>query len=250
MNLFIWVTLAGVATAVLGIVGGTILLFSRRLTPSALRYLVSFAAGAMLGVSFLDLMPESSEALGAMTAGRYALWGLLLFFVAEKFLLWHHHGHATADTSHVHAAGPLLVIGDTLHNFLDGIIIAVTFTASVSLGIATTIAIIMHEIPQEVGDFAVLLDSGMERKKVLLYNLLSGLATVLGAWLLLLVGPSVHQFSYKLVAVAAGIFIYIAAADLIPQIHHESNRRRMLYQVLAMAIGLALISSVVAMAGE
>ncbi len=249
MNTFVWVTLAGLTTAVVGLAGGLLLLVYRRVQPSTLHYLVSFAAGAMLGVAFLDLLPEASRVLNADVAGRYALLGLLLFFVAEKFLLWHHHGH-THHSGHASTAAPLIIIGDTLHNFLDGIIIAVTFTASVPLGIATTLAIIMHEVPQEVGDFAVLLDSGYRRGRIITYNLISGLATLVGAWLVLLIGPAVETGSSRLVAVAAGIFTYIAAADLIPQIHHESDQRRMVWQVIYLVSGLGIMWAIVTFAHE
>jgi len=240
MTTLLWVSLASLATGLLSLVGGLALLYRQRLSTQVLRYLVSFAAGAMLAAAFLDVLPEALR----IGEGKPVLWfvlaGMILFFITEKFLLWHHHSHEHSPEE-VKPTGPLIIMGDTLHNFLDGITITITFLASLPLGIITTIAIICHEIPQEIGDFAVLLDAGYAKRRVLIYNLLSSLATLVGAWGALLLARQLTAINPELLGVAAGSFIYIAAADLIPEIHRESDTKRMSYQVLALLIGVLTI---------
>ena len=240
MNSFLWTTGAALATGLLSLVGGVILLYIRRLSPQTLRYLVSFAAGAMLSAAFLEILPEAL-AEGTKTQNlAYVLYGIVGFFITEKFLLWHHHSHEHTSNA-AQPVGYLVIVGDTLHNFLDGITITITFLVSVPLGLVTTAAIIFHEIPQEIGDFAILLDAGFKRQRVLLLNILSSLSTLVGAWITLLFAPSLQLVSPQLLALAAGSFIYIAAADLIPEIHRETNKQRMVYQVAALCLGVALI---------
>jgi zinc and cadmium transporter len=240
MNNFLWITAAALATGILSLIGGTILLFLRRLSPQTLRYLVSFAAGAMLSAAFLEILPEAIVDGSKIENLPYVLYGIVGFFITEKFLLWHHHSHEhTAEA--VRPVSWLVIVGDTLHNFLDGITIAITFLVSVPLGVVTTAAIILHEIPQEIGDFAILLEAGLQRKRVLFFNILSSLATLIGAWLTLLFADSLRAISPQLLGLAAGSFIYIAAADLIPEIHREKNKQRMVYQVVMLCLGIGLI---------
>lgn len=240
MNTFLNITLAALSGGVVSLLGGILLLYRKRLSEPTLHYLVSFAAGGMLAAAFLDLLPEALHEGGGDSVPTFALGGVLLFFLVEKFLLWHHHSHAHS-AEEVKTVGPLIIIGDTLHNFLDGIAITITFLVSVPLGIVTTLAIIFHEIPQEIGDFAVLLDAGLKRAKVLLFNLASSLATLLGAWVALLFSESIERIAPQFLAITAGIFIYIAGADLIPEIHREKNRTRILAQVVSLIMGIIVI---------
>lgn len=241
MSLFVLVTLASLATGIISLVGGVVLLYQKRLTQATLRCLVSFAAGAMLAAAFIDLLPEALDNGGEpRVVSIYVLVGIILFFLAEKFLLWHHHSHEHS-IDEAKPVGALIILGDTMHNFLDGITIGLSFLISVPLGLVITAAVIFHEIPQEIGDFAVLLDAGFARAKVLFYNILSSFAALVGAWLTLLFSGFLNNLIPQLLALAAGSFIYIAAADLIPEIHRESNIKRIRYQTLSLLLGVAII---------
>jgi len=245
MSIFLFITLAALLTGVLSLIGGGFLLYKHNYQWINLRYLVSFAAGALLTTALLDLLPEALNdgQLSYDGVMGLVLVGIIFFFLTEKFLLWHHHSHDHGDK--IKPSATIIIVGDTLHNFLDGPVIAAAFLVSVPLGIVTTIAIILHEIPQEVGDFAVLLDSGLSRYRVLLYNLLSSLATLIGAWLGYWFSTAVALATPILLALAAASFIYIGAADLIPEIHRETNKKYMVYQALCLLLGVVLIWLVV-----
>ena len=214
--------------------------------------LVSYAVGALLGAVFLDILPHVFE--DTKNPGRIAafiLFGILAFFVLEKLLLWRHHHHgdeeiveAHAHHGHAHDAGRsgwMIVIGDSFHNFTDGVIIASAFLADVRLGVVTAIAIIAHEIPQEIGDFLVLLHSGFSRAKALAANALSGLATVVGALIAYFALASVSRWIPEILAVASASMIYVAVADLIPGLHKRTAIRETLVQVAFIALGIASI---------
>jgi zinc and cadmium transporter len=228
---------------------------------SWVNWMVSYAVGAMLAAAFLHLLPEafmqadSIEALFATTLG-----GLLMFFLLEKAALWRHRHAAAEDGAHGHAAGHLhghshghnhahgsragmlIVVGDGFHNFVDGILIAAAFLADVRLGIATTLAIIAHEVPQEVGDFIVLLHSGYSRKKALLLNLVSSLTAVVGGVIGYFALESARGAVPYVLVLTAASFIYIAVADLIPDMHRSTDARSTLIQVLLIAAGVATIA--------
>ena len=208
--------------------------------------LVSYAVGALLGAVFLDLLPHIfSDTKSPARVAAFILFGILAFFVLEKLLLWrHHHG----DEEHSHEgehdsgrSGWMIVIGDSFHNFTDGVIIAAAFLADPRVGTVTAVAIIAHEIPQEIGDFLVLLNSGFSRRKALLMNALSGLATVAGALLAYFALARVTQWMPEILAIAAASMIYVAVADLIPGLHKRTAIRETLMQVAFIAIGIASI---------
>jgi zinc and cadmium transporter len=215
---------------------------------------VSYAVGALLGAVFLDLMPhifEESRAPGRVAA--FILFGILAFFVLEKLLLWRHHhhgedgdeGHAPSPQSlpaHDHGrSGYMIVVGDSFHNFTDGVIIASAFLADVRLGVVTALAIIAHEIPQEIGDFLVLLHSGFSKRKALLMNALSGVATVLGALLGYFALSAVSGFLPEILAIAAASMIYVAVADLIPGLHKRTAIGETMAQVAFIMLGVTTI---------
>ncbi len=213
--------------------------------------LVSFAVGALLGVVFLDLLPHLFEA--TKNAGRTAafiLAGILVFFILEKLLLWrHHHHHGEEDVveaaGHAHhdhgRSGWMIVIGDSFHNFTDGVIIASAFLADARLGLVTALAIIAHEIPQEIGDFLVLLHSGFSRRKALLMNGLSGFATIAGALLGYFALSGVREWLPEILAFAAASMIYVAVADLIPGLHKRTALKETAVQVAFIGLGIASI---------
>src|SRR3989344_4473134 len=215
--------------------------------------LVSLAAGALLGDAFIHLVPEAFTNIAALPAALLMIGGVLLFFVLEKFLHWHHyHGAENAGGEHegdhrahaIHPTGYMILISDGVHNFLDGAIIAAGFLVSVEIGIATTIAIILHEIPQEIGDFAVLLYSGFSRVRAIFLNFISALLAVLGAIAVLFLAELGANLTLWLIPVAAGGFIYIASADLIPEIHKTT---RLLHSLLPFATMLLGIGTMIAL---
>ncbi|MEO7741350.1 MAG: ZIP family metal transporter [Usitatibacter sp.] len=209
--------------------------------------LVSYAVGALLGAVFLDLLPHMFETTKhpARVAG-FILCGILVFFVLEKVLLWrHHHDHGeVADThaGHDHGrSGYMIVVGDSFHNFTDGVIIAAAFVADVKLGAVTALAIIAHEIPQEIGDFLVLLHSGFSRARALMLNAVSGLATVVGALVGYLMLASIKDWIPEILAIAAASMLYVAVADLIPGLHKRTALRESLGQIAFIALGIGSI---------
>lgn len=211
--------------------------------------LVSVATGALLGDAFIHLIPESYAELNVMLASVFVIVGILLFFILEKVLHWHHfHGKET-EAAHFHdgkfvegaqvlPVGKMVLISDGIHNFLDGVVIAGSYAVSLPLGIATTIAVILHEIPQEVGDFGVLLHAGYGRSRALFLNFLSALLAVLGALVVVFLGGVATSFTLWVVPVTAGGFIYIAMSDLIPELHRVTGARKSMAQFVAIMIGI------------
>ncbi|MFA5853561.1 MAG: ZIP family metal transporter [Patescibacteria group bacterium] len=206
---------------------------------------LSFAAGTLLTVAFLDLLPEAIEAYEEAAGGHAVdsavlavLGGFLLFFVIEKLLFWYHCHEEHCD---VHTSSAMVLIGDTLHNFLDGVAIAVAFLVSPAVGVATTIAVFLHEIPQEVADFSVLLSSGMAPRRAIIFNIFSALASLGGAVLAYFFSTQIAGALPVLISLTAGGFIYVAAADLIPEIHKERRRSMMVRQFTIFLAGCAII---------
>ena len=238
------ILLACVAGSVLSLALAALVAF--RVTSRWVPTLVSYAVGALLGAVFLDLLPHIFEdTKSPARVAAFILFGILAFFVLEKLLLWrHHHGDEGHDQGHSHdqgRSGYMIVVGDSFHNFTDGIIIAAAFMADPRVGVVTAVAIIAHEIPQEIGDFLVLLHSGFSRRKALAMNALSGLATVVGALIAYFALGRVLQWIPEILAIAAASMIYVAVADLIPGLHKRTAIRETLLQVAFIAIGIASI---------
>jgi zinc and cadmium transporter len=213
--------------------------------------LVSFAVGALLGAVFLDILPHVfEETKNPARIAAFILFGILVFFLLEKLLLWRHHHHPEEEDGqtpphhgdHDHGrSGWMIVIGDAFHNFTDGVIIASAFIADTRLGVVTALAIIAHEIPQEIGDFLILLHSGFGKRKALLMNLVSGFATVVGALIGYFALSLVTGWIPEILAVAAASMIYIAVADLIPGLHRRTALTDTLVQVCFIGLGIGLI---------
>jgi zinc and cadmium transporter len=213
--------------------------------------LVSFAVGALLGAVFLDILPHLfEETRQPARIAAFILFGILGFFVLEKLLLWRHHHHDDGEgpagqaehVAHDHGrSGYMIVVGDSFHNFTDGVIIASAFVADLRLGAVTALAIIAHEIPQEIGDFLVLLHSGFGRAKALALNALSGVATVLGAVIAYFALASIKEWIPDILAVSAASMIYVAVADLIPGLHKRTALGETLVQVAFIVLGVASI---------
>ncbi len=203
-----------------------------------INFFISLAIGALLGDAFIHIIPESFEgSLGASISSILVVVGILVFFVIEKFIHWHHHGE-DKDKEHIHPVGKLILFTDGFHNFIDGAIIGASFLISLPVGIATTVAVILHEIPQEIGDFAVLIHAGYVKKKALLFNFLSALASVLGLIVVFIFGNFIENIALWVVPIAAGGFIYIAVADLIPELHKTRNVKHSVIQLAIVMIGV------------
>lgn len=212
--------------------------------------LVALAVGALFGDAFIHLIPDALESgIGEAGVGIAVMAGILLFFALEKFLYWHHrHGEHEESgdtlTAHDHRPKPLgalILSADFVHNAIDGVIIGASFLVSVPVGIATTVAVVLHEIPQEIADFGLLIHAGWTRGKALLWNFFSALSAFLGVIVVLLLGNSVENLVPIAVAFTAGAFIYIAGSDLVPELHKTEGFGRAVIQILAVALGFCLM---------
>src|SRR5574341_299020 len=238
-----YILVSVILVSLVSFVGVVTLYLRPKILDKILFGLVSFAAGALLGAAFLDLLPEALEQTGGLIF-VYALIGVLIFYIIETFLYWyhchygHHHHHATHHK--VHPFAWLNLFGDAVHNFVDGMIIAAAYLASIPVGIATTVAVILHEIPQELGDFGILIFGGISRAKALFFNFLSALTAVLGAVLVYNFSATLNLSAF-LVPFAAGGFIYIASADLLPELHKERNVNKAVIQLFFFLLGVAVL---------
>lgn len=207
--------------------------------------LTSFAAGALLAAAFLDLMPEAFEKGQLKSVLWIILIGIVVFFLLERSLLWFHHHHGEEKTGVMRGEERpvtlLLMVGDSLHNFLDGVVIAGSFFVSIPLGIVTSLAVFFHEIPHEIGVFGALLHEGLTYKKVVLYNVLSGITALLGAFLSFFFLSSLTSLVPYILSFAAGNFIYISASDLIPEIHRAFDKEKALVQTTFFLLGIFVI---------
>jgi len=203
--------------------------------------LVSLAVGGLFGDVFLHLLPEAFALREAATRTSLGvLAGIFLFFILDKFLRWRHE-HLLHGVGPVQPVGYINLIADGVHNLLDGMMIAAAFQVGPSVGVATTLAVVLHEIPQEIGDFGVLVFAGFSRRRALLFNFFSASLSILGAALVLLLGTRQPSFSTLLIPVTAGGFIYIAGSDLLPELHKELRISRSLVQLLAISAGVLLM---------
>lgn len=215
---------------------------------SAMFVLVSLAAGAMFGDAFVHLLPESFQNSGeTLMPSISVLAGILAFFVLEKFLLWRHQ-HTVASTQRIHPLGYLNLIADGVHNLIDGMMIGASYLVSLPIGIATTIAVVFHEIPQEIGDFGILLHAGFTKRRALFFNFLSATLALLGTVAALVIGRNLESFAAVMLPFTAGGFIYIAGSDLLPELQKELAPSKSIVQLAALAggIGLMLILKAIA----
>ncbi|OGG30084.1 hypothetical protein A2973_02490 [Candidatus Gottesmanbacteria bacterium RIFCSPLOWO2_01_FULL_49_10] len=205
--------------------------------------LLSFAAGAFIATSFADLLPEAVEqASDSHPVFLAAMAGLVAFFILERLLMRYgfhgtHHEHA----DHTESLPILVIVGDTLHNFLDGVVIALAFVANPALGLTTTLAVAAHELPQEIGDFTILLNQGWSRRRVLLVNVFQSLATVPGALIGYASGTALAGHLPLFLAAASGIFLYLGASDLIPELHHRAGHKHVFRVVAPLLLSIVLV---------
>jgi len=223
--------------SILSLFGSLFLLLKQKITEDFSQKLISFAAGALIATAFLDLLPEASELKEGSQIFLFSLLGFVSFFFAEKYIrLFHyHHGHGEKPST------VLVLAGDGIHNFVDGVAIAVAFLVSIPLGIVTTIAVASHEIPQEIADMGVLLANGLPKARALIFNFLSAITALIGAIAAFLLAGRIEGYLYIFLAVAAGHFIYIAASDLIPELHEKSRGKRDFGSILIFVLGILTI---------
>lgn len=205
-------------------------------------FLVSFAVGGLFGDVFIHILPDVFERPDSTHMASFGiLAGILLFFILEKFIWWRHCHSGVCDT-HDKPVVVLNLLGDGVHNFIDGIIIAASYSVSIPIGITTSLAVILHEIPQEIGDFGILVDGGLSRRKAFGLNFLCASIAILGTILALIIGPKIKDFSLFVLPLTAGGFIYIAGSDLIPELHKELNFSRSMLQLVSVILGVAVMA--------
>lgn len=241
MQIWSYTLLSVFAVSLVSLAGAVTLVLGNARIHKILVLLVSFAAGTLLGDAFLHLIPEAFEH-GTTRVSVLILSGLLFFFVLEKLIHWR-HCHEEGCDEHGKALPYVVLAGDTLHNLIDGVIIAASYLVSVPVGIATTVAVLLHEIPQEIGDFGTLVYGGMSKAKALLFNFVSALAAVGGAVAVLVASSRSQQLAEMLVPFAAGGFIYIATADMIPELHKHGSHRvfDVIKQIAAFTLGIVIM---------
>ena len=248
-----WIVAASLAGGVLSVCAAAFALFLRA---AWIHALVSYAIGALLGAAFLEVIPQAFENGEAHTVAMSILGGILGFFLLEKLFLWRHshdEHEATYGAGHDHdhgRSGALIVVGDTIHNFLDGILIAAAFLQSTQLGIIAALAIVAHEIPQEVGDFVILLNSGYSKAKAFVMNMLSSCATLVGGVLGYYALQVIEGWTPVLLGIVAASMIYVAVADLIPGLHRRPELRATMSQTVLIALGIGSIALVRALLGD
>lgn len=239
--MLLWIIGFGLLGSIGAVTGAAaILFFSENIRRVLVPWLISYATGTLLGAAFLGMIPAGLNYAPALTITATVLAGIILFFLLEKLVLWRHCHDSDCE---VHSrAGSLILIGDAFHNFVDGVVIAAAFITSIPLGIASALAVVAHEVPQEIGDFAILLDSGYGRMKAFVLNTLSAAATLPGAvaayfWL-----DEMHNAVPYVLALSAASFIYIATADLVPQLHRQVSPAASLGQLVLLLAGIGTIA--------
>lgn len=238
---YIFAFLSVLVVSVASIVGVLTISLREDVIKKYVYILIGLAIGSLLGDAFIHIIPEAIEnSKNELFTSIFIISGIVIFFILEKFLHWHHHGEDEGD-SHVAPVGSLILFSDGVHNLIDGFIIGMSFLSSVHLGIATTIAVIFHEIPQEIGDFAVLLHSGYKKWKAIWLNFLSASCAFLGLFIAFILGQGGDVSIGWALSLTAGGFIYIAVADLIPELHKTRKVKQSLLQVISVILGVSIM---------
>jgi len=237
-----------IIVSLVAVIGAIPLLLKKKVSKRLLLFLLSISVGVILSTVFMDFLPEAVSHDYTLGVALNILAGFLVLFVVEKFVHWHHSKKcAETDHGHGHAynLAPINLIGDGVHNFIDGLVIAGSYAVNISLGITATISIIFHEVPQEIADFGVLLYSGFSKKKALFFNFLSAITAILGTVVGLILVSKLHNFTQFIIPFAAGNFLYIAASNLLPELHRHCKLKDSLLHLLAIIIGIGIIVLVV-----
>ena len=240
MQVWFYTISSVVVVSLVSLVGFFVLPFNKEKLNKILIYVVSFAAGTLLGDAFVHLIPEAYEKnWSSLFVSLSILSGIVSFFVLEKFVHWR-HCHKIPSENHPHPFSYVILTGDTIHNLIDGMIIGASYLVSIPVGIATTLAVIFHEIPQEVGDFGSLLFGGFSKKRALMLNFVTALAAIFGA-VIVLSFRNIGSLADFLIPFAAGGFIYVASADLIPELHKHTEARKSMLQLISFVLGIGLM---------
>lgn len=241
-EIIIYSTLSVLIVSLISLIGIITLGIKTSKLKNILIYLISFSAGALLADVFFHLLPHLIEEQGSLNLkiSSFILIGIIISLILEKIIHWR-HCHMPVDKKHIHPVSLMSLAGDAMHNLIDGIIIGISYFLSIPIGIATTIAVILHEIPQEIADYGVLIYGGFTRKKALLMNLLTATTSFIGLAFALIVGSKAEFLIDILIPIAAGNFIYIACSDLIPELHKETNTKKSLAQILSFILGATII---------
>jgi len=239
MNILSYIIIFSLIGGLLSLSLAMILLLNKKLSLSFAKHAMPFAAGALLAAVFLDLFAEGLEHNSPDTIMMSALAGILLFFMAERFIRWFHHHHQHGEKS---PAVPLLIIGDTVHNLLDGVAIAAAFMISIPTGIITTLAVAAHEIPQEVGEFGILLSKGMSRRRVIMVNIFSSLVATAAAIATYFIGQTETLPLGIIFGLSAGFLLYVALSDIIPTLHENHNKKTLFnWEPVFLLLGVAVV---------
>jgi zinc and cadmium transporter len=245
MEVWIYTIISVILVSLISLIGIFTLFLNKDMPKKMLLFLISFSVGGLFGDAFIHLLPESFEKLGAnLTTSLYIVIGILIFFVLEKFIRWR-HCHFTAPEECQRPVAAMNLVGDSVHNLIDGMLIGASYTVSIPIGISTTLAIILHEIPQELGEFGVLVHSGLSVKKAIVLNFLSALTPILGAIISLFAGSHIEGYSSILLPITAGGFIYIAGSDLIPELQHECKLSTSVLQFISIILGVGIMALLV-----
>ncbi len=247
MDIF-WMILAIIVGSSISLLGGALIFTTKKRRDKAILIAMPFGAGALLAAAFFDLLPEAFELGDARTLLLWTLVGFMIFFLLERSAGWFHHHHEHTDHAKNASQRGLIVFGDLMHNAIDGVAIGAAFLVNPALGFITTIAVSAHEIPKELGTFALLLSRGWRDRAVLLANIATAVATIVAAVIVYLLGSNERLPVAELLAATAGFFLYIAASDIIPDIHEQPRKIGMI-QAVALVIGVILVGIVISMLG-
>lgn len=238
MPLLLAIVLASLAESAVSFSGAVAVIVKRELAETFAHRVLGFAVGALLGVTFFDVLPEAIAEVGAEAAFPWVVAGIFFFFILEKSILWYHYHQ---QSYHPHSYTYLLLIGDAVHNFVDGVALALSFLVSIPLGIATTVAILLHEVPQEIADFGLLIRGGFSRAKALVMNFLISLTTIGGALLAYALGEAIQGVLPYALALIGGNFLYLALSDLLPEIHEHRGGVHFVTQLGLMLLGAGIM---------
>lgn len=240
MSILAYILIFTFIGSIISLIGGVILLINEKFAIRISHFLASFAAGALLGTAFFDLLPEASENAGEVNIFLFTFVGMIIFFLLERvFHFFHHHNDPSKEN--YKPVNLLIVFGDGVHNFIDGMAIATAFLVDIKLGIISAIAVGAHEIPQEIGDFGILLQNGIARRRVLILNIISAFTALLGAIIVFFLKDSIKDLLPIFLSITAGFFIYISSSDLIPEIHKRVNKKHALIESFLLILGAGIV---------
>ena len=233
-----------IVVSLISLIAAVPLLLKKKLSERILLFLLSMSVGVLLSTVFLNFLPEIFEHEYHLSVGLVILLGFFLMFILEKLVHWHHSKkceHGECGHGHAYNLAPINLIGDGIHNFIDGLVIAGAYSVNIVVGLVSTVSIIFHEVPQEIADFGVLLYSGMSKKKAIVFNFLSALTSLIGVIVGLLLVNKLHGFTEFVIPFAAGNFIYIAASNLTPQLHRHCGMKDSLIHLVAILLGILIV---------